>query len=144
MFFWGNKHELLREAKKEASMAQKTWDTVCNLNEKLLGHIDSETALLEEVKTAVTSCPEASHIMAQNGILKKQGVQLETQGETLKTQGVELVKQGKTQMKVLGMLTLSALLLSFLLYAIFTMNNRGIIKAEAVLVEEQVELKEGN
>ncbi len=137
MFFWGDKHALLREAKKEASMAQKTWDTVCNLNDKLLGHIDNETILLEEVKTAVTSCPEASHIMAQNGILNRQG-------ETLKDRGKELKNQGKTQYKILGMLTLSALLLSFLLYAVFTLNNKGIVKTEAVFVEESVEVVEGN
>ncbi len=136
MIFWGTRHELLKEAKKEASMMQKTWDTVCNLNEKLLGHIDSETILLEEVKTAVTSCPEASHIMAQNGLLERQRKQLETQGDELKT-------QGKTQYKILGMLTLSALLLSFLLYAVFTLNHKGIVKTEAVLTEEAVEI-EGN
>ncbi len=132
MLFWWDKLALLREAKKEASMAQKTWDTVCTLNDKLLGHIDTETLLLEEVKSAVASCPESSHIMIQNGILKRQG-------ETLKDQGKELKHQGKTQMKILGVLMFCGLLLSFLLYAVFSLAEKKPIKPEAMVLEKQIE-----
>jgi hypothetical protein len=94
-------------------------------------HIEDEDKKLDRILIAANGCPEASHIVLQNGLIAEQK-------DELKEQGREQVRQGKTQNKILGMMVFCGLLLSFLLFVVFwfAQDNNNKPSSELKMLDE--------